>query len=624
MVSKPQKIVVKVVTFVLFGLLIASFAIWGIGDIFRGGGRVRAVAEVGDRKITDQEFSRTLTRELNRLSNRLGQRLDMEQARALGLPDQVLGQMISRALLDLKAADQGIVVTDEQVGRRIQREPAFQSDLGAFDRSLFLQTLRVSGLSEEEYVETLRRDLVRERLVGAAASAVSAPEMLAETLYRYREERRAARILKVPNDSVTELPEPEESALKAFHEEFSDRFMAPELRSVTLVQLRARDLAMEVKVSEDNLRAEFEFRQQDFAVPERRSVEQIVVPDEETAERATKRLGEGADFATVSEEFTGDAPLDLGSVARGDLPAELSEPVFALEAAAVSAPVKTELGWHILHVTKIELGRPADFDSARDKLAESLAMRQAVDSIVSIANQLDDELAGGANLEEAAAALNLSVRKIDAIDRNGRDADGHPVEDLPTSRFLEVAFDTQPGEDSLLIETGEADYFVLRVDGVTPAQLRPLDEVRDEVVELWRDSQRARIAREHAEALAERARGGTSLGDLGKEEGYEVTTTDPLRRFDSSGPSPAMASKLFQLQPSEFATIAGSDGHFVVELDEVIPADPAAHSEDVAELRDALSTAMQDDMLDQLIGSFRADYGVTVNQALLDDVLASY
>lgn len=624
MASKPQKIVVKVVTFILFGLLIASFAVWGIGDIFRGGGRVRAVAEVGDRKITDQEFSRTLSRELNRLSNRLGQRIDMEQARALGLPDQVLGQMISRVLFELKAADQGIVVTDEQVARRIQREPAFQGADGTFDRGQFLQTLRLSGLSEQEYVESLRRDLVRERLANAAVSAVSAPDALAETLYRYREEQRVARMLKVPNDSVTEVPEPDESALEAFHEEFADRFMAPELRAITLVQLRARDLASEVKVSEDDLRAEFEFRKADFAVPERRSVEQIVLPDEATAERAAKRLDEGADFAAVSEEFTGGSPIDLGSLARGDLPPELSESIFALEAKTISDPVQTELGWHILHVTEIEPGRPADFAAVRDRLAEELAMREAVDSIVSIANQLDDELAGGASLEAAAAALNLPVRKIETIDRNGRDAEGNPVENLPTSRFLEVAFETQPGEESLLIETGEADYFVLRVDGVTPAQLRPLDQVRDEVVELWRESQRARIARERAEALAERARAGASLEQLGSEQGYEVTTTEPLRRFDSGGPSPSLASKLFQLQPGEFATIPGNDGHILVALGEITPADPAAHPEEVAELRDAVGASMENDMLDQLIASFQEDYGVTVNQALLDDVLASF
>lgn len=624
MVSKPQKIVVKVVTFVLFGLLIASFAVWGIGDIFRGGGRVRAVAEVGSQKITDQEFSRTLSRELNRLSNRLGQRLDMEQARALGLPDQVLGQMISRALFDLKAADEGIIVTDEQVARRIQEEPAFRGDLGTFDRNLFIQTLRVSGLSEQEYVESLRRDIVRERLAGAAVSAVAAPKTLAETLYRYREEQRSARVLTVPNGSVTEVPEPEESALQAFHEEFADRFMAPELRSVTLVQLRARDLAKEINVSEDDLRAEFEFRKNDLAVPERRRVEQIVLSDEATAGRAAARLDAGAEFAAVAEEFTGGAPIELGEVAPGDLPDELSEAIFALDAKTISAPVRTELGWHILHVTEIEPGRAADFDAVRDQLAEQLAMRQAVDSIVSIANQLDDELAGGATLEEAAAALDLPVRKIDAVDREGRDADGNAIADLPTSRFLEVAFETQPGEESLVIETGEADYFVLRVDGVTPAKLRPLEEVRDAVVELWRESQRARIARERAEALAERAREGTSLEDLAAEEGYEVTTTDPVRRFDSGTLPPAMTSKLFQLKAGDVATVAGADGHSIVELGKIVPAEPAANPDAVAELQTALGATMQNDVLDQLVASLQADYGVTVNQALLDDVLASF
>lgn len=624
MAAKPQRIVVKVVTFILFGLLIISFGIWGIGDIFRGRGRVQSAAEVGDHKITEQEFSRTLSREINRLSNRLGQRLDAQQARAIGLPDQVLGQMISRALFDLKAADQGIVVTDAQVVARIQQEPAFQGSLGKFDRNLFLQTLRASGLSEQEYVDSLRRDMVRERLANAAISAVLAPETLAETLYRYREERRVARLVTVPNASVKEVSKPDEEALKAFHKEFSDRFMAPELRSITLVQLRASDLAKEVKVSEQDLRKEFELQKKDLAQPERRTIEQIVLPDEKKADEAAKRLEAGEDFATVAKDMTGNAPIDLGSLSRQDLPPELAKAAFALEAKKISPPVHTELGWHILHVTKIEPAKPAVFAEVRDKLAKQLAMRQAIDSIVSLANQLDDELASGATLEQAAAALDLPVRKIDAIDRKGNDANGDPVKDLPKSRFLEVAFDTQPGEDSLLIDTGDSNYFVLRVDGVTPAQVRPLDEVRDQVVALWQDSQRAKIARERAEALAKRARNGESLDTLASQDGYKETTTDPLRRFDSGGPSPTLVSKLFQLKTGELATVPGNDGHIVVQLEKVIPADPAAHPDDVAKLRDNLDGSMQNDMLDELIASLRKEYGVTVNQDVVDSVLASY
>ena len=48
---KRRNLVTKIVTVVLFSLLILSFAVWGIGDIFRGGSKAQAVAEVGDTVI---------------------------------------------------------------------------------------------------------------------------------------------------------------------------------------------------------------------------------------------------------------------------------------------------------------------------------------------------------------------------------------------------------------------------------------------------------------------------------------------------------------------------------------------------------------------------------------------
>ena len=328
MAVRPRNFVVKTVTYILFGLLIAAFATWGIGDIFRGGGRVQSVADVGDTQILQQDFARSLSREINRISARFGGQLDMEQARALGIVDQVLGQMIGRTLFELKAADMGMLVTDEQVRQRIWQEPAFQNKKGEFDDNLFVQTLQISGLSEEEYVETLRRDILRQQIAGAISDAVAAPRQLADALYRYREERRIAEIIVVPNDSITGLPEPDDAALQAFHKEFSENFMAPEYRSVSLVQIRAKDLAGEAAVSDSGVRDEFDIRKDDFVTPERRAIEQILLPDEAAAKDVLARMKDGVNFAAAAQEFTGEPPVDLGVVEHEDLPAELAAAAF--------------------------------------------------------------------------------------------------------------------------------------------------------------------------------------------------------------------------------------------------------------------------------------------------------
>ncbi len=627
MAIKARNFAVRAVLFVLFSLLIASFAVWGIGDIFRGGGQVQSVAEVGDTQILEQDFRRTLTREINRISARFGGQLDMEQARALGIVDQVLGQMIGRTLFELKAADMGMLVTDEQIRQRIRQEPAFQNEAGQFDRNRFVQTLQISGLGEQEYIETLRRDILRQQIAGAISDAVAAPRQLADALYRYREERRIAEIIIVPNDSITGLPEPDDAALQAFHKEFSDNFMAPEYRSVSLVQIRAKDLAEEAAVSDREVRDEFDIRKDDFVTPERRAIEQILLPDEAAAKDVLARMKDGVNFAAVAQELTGEPPVDLGLMEHDDLPAELAEAVFSLESDQVSAPAQSALGWHILRVNRIEPRKEPVFEEVREELAHDIAMRGAVESMISIANQIDDELAGGASLEDSARGLNLTIRRIEAIDRNGRAPGGEAVGNLPVDRFFEVAFGTEPGQESLVTETGDGDYFILRVDGASPAQVRPLSEVRAEVVELWRAAQRAQRAREKAEAIAERAKVGIEFKTLAAEEGYSVTTTEPLNRFEavaSRTPSPALPSKLFQIKPGEVATVTAPDGHIVAKLVEIRPADPMRNKDDVTTLQESLADTLQGDVLEQFVTTLRSEYGVTVNERQLEALLTSF
>ena len=623
---KKRNILVRAITFVLFGLLILSFAVWGIGDIFQVHPQQIAVAEVGETRIEQREFSRALGQEMNRLSARLGQRLDTQQAQAFGLVDQVVGQLIGRALIDQKIQDLGLTITEDLLRRQIVQDPTFQDETGQFSRARFAQALQFSNLSEQEFVERLRRDILRQHLIGPISEAVPAPRALAEALFAYREETRTARVLRIPRDTIQDVPEPDQAALEAFHEEFAARFMAPEYRAATFIHLRVEDLAAEIAIPESELRAEFEARRDELGVPERRRVTQVVYDDRAEAMAAMDRLRGGANFGAVAQETTGGAPVDLGLVERDQLPPELAEAAFAPQEGEVSQPAESALGWHIVKVEEVIPGEAAVFETLRDELQRDMAMGQAIDGVVSIANQLDDELATGKTLEEAARDLSLSVRQIEGIDREGLDPEGQGVPDLPIGDFIPTAFDTAPGEDSLLTETRDGGFFILRVDGVTPPQLRPLERVRDQVVALWRDARQAEKVREIAVALAERARGGESLEEIGKAEGYAVETSEPLTRFESDPArsfAPSLAGRLFDLKRGEIDTVVAPAGHVVFELLEIQAAEAAGRESIVSDLRAGLSGAMRNDMLEQFMTELRAEYSVTINQTAIDNVLAT-
>lgn len=627
MASKPRKILTRIVVFVLLGLLILSFVAFGISDIFRSPGRTAAVAEVGDVRIEEREFRRNLGRELNRLSARLGSRIEIEQAQALGIVDQVFGQMIGRALFDQKADDLGMIVTKVQIGRRISNEPAFQSTSGEFDPSRFTQALQINNLGEQEYVDSLTRDVIREQLVGAITGAIVAPSRLGEELFRYQQERRVAQIMTVPASSITDLGTPDEAELASIHEEQSAQFMAPELRRLTYIRLRVEDLTEEAAVSETELRDEYESRREGFAIRESREIEQIVVPDEETAKQVEEQLKGGTTFAAAAEAITGQPPVQLGEVIREELPQELADAAFAAAPETVTAPLQSPLGWHIMRVISATPSGERSFDDVREALAQEISTRRAVDSMVSIANQLDDDLGGGATLEEAARDLGLTLNQVAFVDRQGNGPDGEPVADVPGDPFLEIAFGTTAGTDSLLTETNEGGFFVLRTDEVRAAQVRPLADVRDQIVAIWREQQLAERTQAKAQELAERVRSGGGFEAVAAEAGLEVTATEPLSRFDSSAPNnpaPTLPGKLFQMQPGDVTTAQAAEGHVIAKLEKIVPADPAANPEELADVQNGVVAALRSDLLEQFAASLRLRYGVTVDNRIFENTLASF
>jgi peptidyl-prolyl cis-trans isomerase D len=605
----------------LLMLLVVSFAIWGIGDIFRGGQRVE-VARVGDVGISDAAFSERFREEMGRLRAMFGGRLELDQAVAIGVPDRVLDGLVQTTLFDVEAADLDLTAGTPQVVQWIRRNPSFQNAAGEFDRGLFDRTLQMNGMTEEDFVALLAQDFRRQQLSDAVSGGATAPEAISGFLYDYREERRVADVIAVRASTIADVPEPDEATLRAFHEEHADRFMAPEYRSLVAVFLRPEDIAAEIAVSEDELKEEFEARRGDFETQEQRTIEQIVVDSDEDRDRAVGLLQEGRAFDFVAREVTGAAPIGLGTVTRQSLPVpELVDAAFALGPDQVSEPVKTDFGWHILHVSEIEPAREASFEDVRQKIRDEIALERATEDLVTLANGLEDELAGGATIEEAAQTLDLAALKIDAVDRTGHDASGAAIPGLPADpRFLETVFTAEAGVDSPLTDTTDGGYYLVRVEGITPAAVRPFDQVRDQVAAAWRAGQQQQRAEEKAEQLAEKIHAGATAADVAAETGLAVTRTEPLTRDQPAavaGGASGLTEKLFVLGVGEVTTAAAQDGAVVAVLAEIHPAQADTAPAARRQIAEALAADYDRAILDAFTASLREDHGVTVYRDIL-------
>ena len=459
-------------------------------------------------------------------------------------------------------------------------------------------------------------------LTGVLRSASVAPDPLVRSLYHYRNDRRVARFVEIARPAESTLARPSDSTLTDFHKQNAAAFTAPERRDLTALYLDPKDVAAEIEPAEEDLRAEYENRLQQLSIPERRNIRQIVVGDETAARRVLEALRSGRDIAEVAKAVAGmdgDA-VSLGLLARADLPQEIADTAFALQTNIPGEPVRSPVGWHILLVDRIEPGRTPGFAETRAKIRDDLAREQAIDAIVKLANQVEDTLAGGATLEEAAGRVNAKLLRFREVDRSGTSVDGEPKDGLLVlRRFLDAAFETNATEVSDLIETSLGGYFLVRVDRVVPPTLEPFDRVRDRVAAAWRFERLSAAAKRRAEKLLGEVEAGRNLDTAAREIGLTAKTSSPFTRFDQggdtplprrspptcSGPNrakrPSVRPKAGLPSPSSI----GSNGK------------PLGRQGRVEGIGNEVKGAMTRDLLSQYTNALRRIYPVTVNSGAL-------
>ena len=555
----------------------------GFGDVFRSGGSASSIAMVGDNEIPTARFAAEFRRQIQRIQQDVPT-FTAEQAISMGLVDQVLRSLVGEALIEEEAKSLNISVADIMVRNKILGQSVFAAESGEFDRERYEQTLRRNSLTPEIYEEQIRASIRTDQLIRTVAGNRKAPRALTDALYRFRNEVRGARIAIIPSDTRYDIGTPSSDEIDTYYKEHAASFTAPEFRAITYLYLTPESILSEIELSDEDLRAEYEARAALYDLPEQREVHQILSADEALIREGRILLNAGQSFNEVSEELArrGATALKMGGIERAALPAEAGDIVFGLANSGASDPVQTSLGWHLFQVNEIFPPRRIRFEEVRDELRQEMALEAAVDSLYRLSTVLDDELAGGASLEQAGQAIGITPVTVASIDLRGMSAGGtHVLGELPDAiEIVQTAFTTESGVDSIVVESEAGNYFVLRVDFITPPALRSLDSVRQEVVNGWQAVARSTQAQRAAEQLADRVRGGESLTEAAEAERYDVALVSDLLRGSVSsdrGVSQEILAGIFQQKLSNPEPVVGEigEGYAVAMLTSIESADPS-------------------------------------------------
>jgi peptidyl-prolyl cis-trans isomerase D len=582
----------------LFAVLIAAFAVWGIGDVFRSQQIAAPIIEIGDDYAYSQaDFDRELRLALQRLSQIQGMQVTPALFAQFGGAQRLVDQAESKGLLQVYSRELGFEIPMATAVQYIETDPEFAGATGQFDRPRFEYMLRQLGQSEEQYVANIRAQMRASYLLSALTGAVAAPDALTRNVYTYTEEQRVAETVLIPNASITDVAAPDDATLKAWHEAKAARYQAPEFRAGLLVQMMPADFIQDVAVSDEEIASEYQARMAEFSTPETRAVEQVVVQEQEVADKIVAAVKGGTAFAQAVRDATQGEPVSLGTVTKEKLPTDIADAVFALPASSVSDPLKSPFGLHVVYVSAVTPATTKSLEEVKGELRNGLALGRAADAMESVRVQLEDELAGGVPLAEAAQKLGLKSEKFAAIDSAGQDRTGA---NLGISQdAVGLIFETQTGEPGYVTALNDGSYAVAQIDEVTAPALKPLDEVRAQAIADWTADQQSQRAKALAQEIADKVKGGATLASEASARNLTLKTSQPFHRGEGdpeNGVSPGIADALFGLKIGEVTIGDDSEGSVVARLTTINPADPAAAADAVKQLSERVTQTLANDL----------------------------
>jgi peptidyl-prolyl cis-trans isomerase D len=591
--------VMGVLGWIVIGLIIITFALFGLGSYIQDKSQVFA-AKVNDVEITPRELQMAYQQQRAQMEQMLGDAYDPALLNDKLLRQRALDSLIDRQLVFQASQDAGMAVSDQLLAAHIQSAPVFQED-GGFSEQRYQRLLYQQGQSPASFEYDTRRGLQMEQLLNGLSRSAFVTDSEVEQAYRLQEQTRDFSYWIIAAQPFEATVEISEQQIEEYYQQHAGEFVVPERVRVAYLRLSGEELADAVEVDESELQAQYQARKDALKTQEQRRASHILVQvaadaDQEALDAARNKAQElldqiraGADFAELAANNSDDPGSaaqggDLGFFAKGVMAPEFEASAFALQPGEVSDLVQTQFGFHIIKLIEVRAGEVPAFEAVRDEILAELRQRGVDDLFYENLEQLTDlSYEHPDSLDTAAEALGLEIQRSDWLTASG----GEGIGVYP--KLMAVVFGEdvlEAGHNSEPVEVGANDVIVARVEEREAAQQLPLDKVRDQIRAALRKQLAAQQAQVKGEELLEKLAQGASAEEIEAQDYVTSGQAEAVKRSASEHNAEVMgeAFKLARPQPgaSVESGFALSDGGYaVVRLTGVSDGDPATLADDV-------------------------------------------
>ncbi|MBS9531274.1 MULTISPECIES: peptidylprolyl isomerase [Wolbachia] len=586
-------------------LLVCLLIFMGIGNLLSNDDERKELAKVGKEVITSDEYKLLYQNYKKQIS---GSDVSKEQVKKLKY--DLLNALIEQKLLFNLISELGLKVGEESIKSHIKNTKYFQDDKGEFDHNKFHQTLNSLHITEKEYIEKLEKILPAMMFMTSLFKdnyPVTFGESVDEQIYKNRYQTRVVDIVKITENAITDVPEPDDQALLDLYERNKSNFYYPEYRTAQYISLDQKYFEDQIRISDEEVDSIIEHQE----LKNQRDIFNVIFPTKEKAEIARRALEESkASFEQIIEEFN-KVKLDetrVNNITKDFLPENMREKVFALKTGEVSEVLTSNFGWHVIKVESIHQISDEDLVDLKKDIRSVLTNQKSFEKVNDFINQVNYKIYNGATIEEISNNYNLPIQTIGPVDASGKDQSGNEVGN--SSDFISFIFSREKDQKNYFKGVGDTVVGV-KISDIVPPKLQNFEESRESAIKLWRSEfikeRMFKMGQEVAVQLREKT-------DLEEMQGIKLVKGQQIQRNEQNYPF-SFIEEIFNMKTTNSVT------------------DPIQYNNEIiiGVLKQMHSSNGKLNMLDtgkrvmislkeQLISYLKSKYRVEVNHAMIDDI----
>ncbi len=610
-------------------LLIAAFALWGVGDYITQSGN-DSLATVNGEKISYTEYVNQFASYRQNLMTQFGDGFDPSYFDSPVFRRNYLESMINSELVRQVATDNGYTVTPEQIRKTLEEAPAFKDENGQFDKSLYAAYLSQTNQSAQMLQMRLAQDQAGQALNGIFDQSSFVTPHETKQMAMLNKQTRDVEYVTISPDKFIDGIEVSEEEIESHYNDNSDQYMTEEMISINYIELKAEEVAESIEIAEADALSYYEDNKDSYQTPEQRLTAHILVNDDDEAEKALEeiqnKIAAGDDFAELAKTYSQDPGSaesggDLGWVSPDDMVKEFNDALFAMELNTISEPVKSQFGYHIIQLNEIKASSTPVYEAVKEDIVQALQAKEAETLFLDKASALAEAtLDAQSGLEQVAEENGYELKTSEYFTRSG---DASVL--LSNQDVLQAAYSDNVKENLMnsdVINISDTHSVFIHLNDVKAAELKPLADVKESILTTITNQKANEEARALADSLvADVNTTEQSLSDVAQANELELQTADSVTRTGSALPFNLVKS-IFELgrPTTDSAALHLLDGNgsdvVVLKLLAVNEADLEA-LEDLSTESAQLGRNIKSNEQQLLIQALRQAASITVNEDLL-------